>query len=261
MGGNYKMLSGGLPHIDEYLNLVESDIFHQIEHFSNSFIERNNLNLSDYAKIWVADPLHQWSRQWEYPYVYEQVAKYNTGKGKHVLDAGSGITFFPYFLQSQLPYISVDCCDNNKDLEKMFFAINSNEEKTIRFYLESLQETKFKPNTFDCIYCVSVLEHTNNYQKIINELYRILCPGGLFVLTFDINITKDNLLVSATPYELLVMLGDKFKIDVTRDLKQLLNLPSDIITTKYFCNEKLPWKETNTKFYTVYTKTFIKEIK
>jgi hypothetical protein len=44
---------------------------------------------------WARDPLHQLSRQFEYPYAFERLLE-TSKTGKKVLDAGSGITFFPY---------------------------------------------------------------------------------------------------------------------------------------------------------------------
>lgn len=41
----------------------------------------------------------------------------------------------------------------------------------------------FKNNSVDAVICEFVLEHTKNPQKIVEEVYRVLKPGGLFYLT------------------------------------------------------------------------------
>ena len=40
----------------------------------------------------------------------------------------------------------------------------------------------YKNETFDLITCFLSLHHTKNMKKILNEIYRILKPNGLFVI-------------------------------------------------------------------------------
>ena len=40
----------------------------------------------------------------------------------------------------------------------------------------------------DCVYCISVLEHIPEFESVISEIRRVLRPGGLLVLTFDIDL-------------------------------------------------------------------------
>jgi SAM-dependent methyltransferase len=47
----------------------------------------------------------------------------------------------------------------------------------------------FKDNTFDLAYSVSILEHIPDFPRALQEVSRVLKPGGIFVLTFDISIT------------------------------------------------------------------------
>ncbi len=42
----------------------------------------------------------------------------------------------------------------------------------------------FKDSTFDRIFCSEVIEHTMNPQRVIGEIYRILKPDGISVLSF-----------------------------------------------------------------------------
>ena len=42
-------------------------------------------------------------------------------------------------------------------------------------------------NTFDIIICTEVLEHTNNPFNVVNELERILKPGGLVCISTPFN--------------------------------------------------------------------------
>jgi len=49
---------------------------------------------------WPRDPLHTWSRVWEYPYVHHHVeescSRSSASGPPRVVDLGSGVTFFPF---------------------------------------------------------------------------------------------------------------------------------------------------------------------
>ena len=50
----------------------------------------------------------------------------------------------------------------------------------------------FKDNEFDEIYAYNVLEHVDNFIKIIEEIYRILKPNGLFIVSGPYYMHKDT---------------------------------------------------------------------
>lgn len=48
--------------------------------------------------------------------------------------------------------------------------------------VDDICNSKIESNSFDAIYCDAILEHVQDYQSAINNMYRILKPGGeLFV--------------------------------------------------------------------------------
>ncbi len=63
------ILPSGIPRIPAYEPLVSGASFVEMERASNEFLVADRDNLADYGRRWVADPLHQWSHQWEYPFV------------------------------------------------------------------------------------------------------------------------------------------------------------------------------------------------
>lgn len=73
-----KLLSG-FPLKEDYLKLLRSNLYKRMESYSNKFIKDNKDILHSYSRRWVTDPFHQWSRQWEYPYVYERIENSQIG--------------------------------------------------------------------------------------------------------------------------------------------------------------------------------------
>lgn len=49
---------------------------------------------------------------------------------------------------------------------------------------------QFDDDSFDCILCIHVLEHVVDDQKALNELYRVLRPGGWGIFHVPINGEK-----------------------------------------------------------------------
>ncbi|MFC2149181.1 class I SAM-dependent methyltransferase [Candidatus Auribacterota bacterium] len=219
-----------------------------MERFSDSFLSVNSEYLSDYAKKWVIDPLHQWSRQWEYPYVFDGISKSisNTGNRRlEILDAGSGITFFPYFIKSQFGTAGVTCCDFDSALDKTFSDTNKNTGCNIGFVHSDLRKTPFNDSFFDIIYCISVLEHTEGYKAIIDEFSRIIKPGGKLIITFDISIDGSDNLSPEESEEFMRVLSGGFTFDKRADIssRDQLSRP-DILTTAHFAKtgrKLIPW--------------------
>ena len=59
---NVNTLPQGIPKIDDYKKLLKTDLFLEMESFSNTFLKTHAKALKNYRV--VTDPFHQWSRQW-----------------------------------------------------------------------------------------------------------------------------------------------------------------------------------------------------
>jgi SAM-dependent methyltransferase len=239
-------LNTSIPTIDKYERVLASELFSIMEGFSDSFISKNALPLSDYSRKVVRDPLHQWSRQWEYPYVYNQIYAYLSMAGTNstrVLDAGSGITFFPYFIKEQYKHIDVYCCDYDLSLHHIFQLINSYYKDAVIFHDADLRSTKFDNDYFDIVYCISVLEHTDQYELIIDELNRIMKPNGRLIVTFDISLDGRGDISLEASKRLINALSAAFEIDgsIDSDIDAMVAKP-DILTTTRVTKDLLPWR-------------------
>ncbi len=240
-----KILTDGIPLVHHYKEILDSKIFKEMEEFSDGFLLENKIALRDYISKWVGDPLHQWSRQWEYPFVFNKVQnKVLSNPAAKILDAGSGVTFFPYFLNTKFDNSTIYCCDYDSMLLNIYDDINANQKKDINFSTNDLKDLNYENEQFHMLYCISVLEHTDAYEKIIEEFYRVLLPGGVLVVTFDISLdgTRDIDLDKANT--LLSALSKRFDNDLSFDLPSLLS-STDVFTTataKEINPNLLPWK-------------------
>lgn len=101
--------------------------------------------------------------------------------GDKVLDAGCGDGFYLHLL-SQLGNFSLTGIDFDKN------ALNSAKKnlskvKGVKLLHGSVMELPFKANSFNKVICTEVAEHLPDDLKGLKEIYRVLKPGGVLVLT------------------------------------------------------------------------------
>jgi ubiquinone/menaquinone biosynthesis C-methylase UbiE len=173
----------------------------------------------------------------------------HTGEEVIILDAGSGCTFFPYYVTHNFQNCHVYCIDNDESLSSNFEKID-NSRGRVEFSVDDLSSLKFKNDSFDIIYCISVLEHTKETHKMISEFKRVLKNNGLLVLTFDISLDNRSRIPIVEATELVEFLGKELQVvnkSTSEELMRDVN-SKDILTTTYtwkFGDKKLlPWRLT-----------------
>lgn len=170
--------------VPKYSDVEKGLLYAVMKGYSDRFLALNESTLKKYYwPKWSKDPLSEWSRRYEYPYVISK------SLGTHVLDAGAGVTFFPWYLAENSHAVTA------YDLDKYFFyaykEINERMFPRVEFKLGDIDSLPYCAGVFSSVVCISVLEHTGNHDRIIDEFYRVLRPGGRLVATFDIDLRGD----------------------------------------------------------------------
>lgn len=140
---------------------------------------------------WLLEPLRNWSRSWEYPFIYHHLRalkKQLPQEHPAVIDIGSGIVPFP-FCAARLGY-NVTAVDNDPmiqtGMEKAISRFPAG-SGTVTFKLSQGSDVPASDASADCVYCISVIEHIPNFDALIDDTARVLKPGGLLLLTVDID--------------------------------------------------------------------------
>ncbi|MFZ5561603.1 MAG: class I SAM-dependent methyltransferase [Pseudomonadota bacterium] len=185
-----KTIKAGIPAPGDYQAILQHPVFKKLEAYSNTYQSVHADLLRPYARKWVIDPLHQWSRQWEYPFMAEAIAQLQeeTDRPLSILDAGAGMTFFPHYLLEQYPDLQLECCDIDASLENLYARVAARHPRHPHFQVADLTQLPYAENTFDAVYCVSVLEHIPGREKVMGEFFRVLKPGGKLILSFDLSL-------------------------------------------------------------------------
>jgi SAM-dependent methyltransferase len=245
-------LEAGVTRTEPYEALLASPAFSEMESFSAQFLRANRAALARYARRWVKDPLHQWSRLWEYPFVFEKLGAHSrpgAGGELRLLDAGSGLTFFPSYLVAKLPGAVVSCCDYDAKSAADFARFTTAARERVSFEVASLQKLPYADASMEGIYSISVLEHTADYDRILEEFERILVPGGTLVITFDISLDGRSEIDPAGARRLLASLDRRFRAleaPTPERFDAALSAP-DLLTTGFTRRTRpalLPWQRT-----------------
>jgi SAM-dependent methyltransferase len=139
---------------------------------------------------WPAEPLYEWSRRVEYPFVVQALAAAG-GRPLRLLDAGSGVTFFDVFLSHE-PGLRVECVDRDPTYpDRMARTCRLLATSPPAFHVGDLTgRLPFEDRSFDVALCVSVLEHLpeGTLLPALRELWRLVAPGGALIFTMDVTL-------------------------------------------------------------------------
>ena len=99
---------------------------------------------------------------------------YRDVKGKMILDCGSGNGFSMEFLTADNKVFGID---------NVFEMLPMSVKKGLKAVAGNLDHNlPFCSNTFDSVSIISVLQYIINPENLIQEIYRVLKPGGDLVL-------------------------------------------------------------------------------
>lgn len=94
----------------------------------------------------------------------------------------------------------------------------------IRYQVADLTETSYPDKYFAAITCLSVIEHGIPLNKLIQEVQRILRPGGLFIFTTDYDATGQEHIIPAD----FRMFGQTWIVFGQNELHQLIQQFKDV---------------------------------
>ena len=131
-------------------------------------------------------PSMHWSRQREYPW-----ALYLGDVCNHhrVLDVGAGTSVFQLALAKRSrTVVTVDTdTDNVKAMAELSDLCLVPYSQPVR---GDVRRLPFADGSFDRVFCLSVLEHMRDgHRTALNELSRVVKPGGKLILTFDVTVS------------------------------------------------------------------------
>jgi ubiquinone/menaquinone biosynthesis C-methylase UbiE len=241
-----------VPTTDSYKEALVSPVYAKQLAYDREWRSNYAACLKRVSRKWVENPLDQWSRKWEYPYVETQLESMLDSGGQHsgatVLDVGSGLSFFPFSIASRHRDWDLYCLDNDPlYLAPASRLLSASGLQNIHFVQSDVVSLPFPTGSLDAIYSVSVMEHLPDWQHALDELCRVLRPGGSMVLTFDVSLDGNRPLTVKLSLALLRSLASSATVDEEKlqiASRLLTEPPACLLTTRSACINRadLPWK-------------------
>ena len=120
--------------------------------------------------------------------------------GKRVVEIGCGIGIdLVKFAQGHAEVIGIDLAEKSIELARQNFSFTGVESEFLRMNGEALE---FDDDTFDVVYAHGVIQYTANAQTMIDEIHRILKPGGEAIMMVYNRISWLNFLSKIMKVEL-----------------------------------------------------------
>ncbi|HSS22725.1 MAG TPA: class I SAM-dependent methyltransferase [Pyrinomonadaceae bacterium] len=115
---------------------------------------------------------HRYTKEWHIP----EAANFAGTRGLQVLEIGCGLgTDGAQFAEAGADYTGVDLTDAAVDLARKRFELFGLQGT---FQTADAENLQFADNSFDLVYSHGVLHHTPDTRKAIEEVHRVLRPGG-----------------------------------------------------------------------------------
>jgi ubiquinone/menaquinone biosynthesis C-methylase UbiE len=139
--------------------------------------------LLKWHRIWFARILRIYpQKRYEViDHLMKRIIPFEIGKGKKLLEIGYGIgTDLLLFCEAEAEVDGIDITEEHYRLAKRNFVLHGRE---CNLKLCDSGNIEFPTDYFDIVYSHGVLHHTPDTVRCISEAYRVLKPGGTFILS------------------------------------------------------------------------------
>jgi len=127
------------------------------------------------------------SKNWEYLYVLNAINGSNSSQ--KIIDAGAGRGALQIYLAGigrDVHSIDLSFSEHSHDGHECRHKFLKAFGEKINFRFGSIFNLPYPDGYFDVVVSVSVIEHLKHKEFALYELLRVLKPGGMLILTFDI---------------------------------------------------------------------------
>ena len=125
-----------------------------------------------------------WSKVWEYPWIWFNSLCDVDLQDKKILDIGSGKSPMPWLFA--LLGAEVMMVERGPEDVSLWSRIQQRHQLKIGWKIVSDEELPFADNTFDVVTSFSVIEHQPDKAAAVAQAARVLKPGGVFGVSFDV---------------------------------------------------------------------------
>lgn len=140
--------------------------------------------LNAFARQYRLREMINWSKVWEYPWLWFNGLESVQWNKTVVCDFGSELSSMPWFFASL--GANVTLVETTDQFVEHWNSIRNTTGWNVDWKIVHDESLPFLDASFDVVTSFSVIEHQRNKSLAVNEIARILKPNGLFAVSFDI---------------------------------------------------------------------------
>jgi 2-polyprenyl-3-methyl-5-hydroxy-6-metoxy-1,4-benzoquinol methylase len=140
--------------------------------------------INSFAATYNLRVFTNWSKIWEYPWLWYAGLKEIDLSCSRILDIGSEISPFPWLLSMKGAKVSL--VEVTTEWAGQWRELKNRLGIEIDWHIVRSEELPFEDETFNVVTSFSVIEHQSNKRAAVDEIVRVLKPGGLLAISFDI---------------------------------------------------------------------------
>ena len=125
-----------------------------------------------------------WSKLWEYPWLWHHGLSAQNWSGRRLLDLGSEQSPFPWWLAARGAHVTL--VETRADWIPQWEKIRAALGVEVDWQIVTDSRLPFPDGHFDAVTSFSVIEHQPDKDVAVDEVARVLKPGGQFAISFDI---------------------------------------------------------------------------
>jgi len=136
------------------------------------------------AAQWGLRVFTNWSKVWEYPWIWFNALYKINWQGKHFVDMGSEISPMPWLIA--LLGAKVTLIETDSQWIPVWKELKARLQVDLHWHIVTDENLPVSDASVDVVTSFSVIEHQPDKRKVIDEIDRVLKPGGILAISFDI---------------------------------------------------------------------------
>ncbi|GIW74665.1 MAG: hypothetical protein KatS3mg103_1187 [Phycisphaerales bacterium] len=140
--------------------------------------------LNEFADAFGLRRFDTWSKIWEYPWLWLHAMESLPMAGLRVVDMGSELSPMPWWLATMGARVRL--IETATGMESTWAAVRDRLNVHVEWALTDDETIPVPDGWAHLVTSLSVIEHQNDKARAMDEIARVLVPGGVLAMSFDV---------------------------------------------------------------------------
>lgn len=140
--------------------------------------------LNAFAKLHGLREFDSWSKIWEYPWLWLHAIESLPLAGLRIIDMGSELSPMPWWLATLGARVTL--VETTRGMEKQWAKLREKLNVRVDWAFTDDETIPCPDGHAHLLTSLSVIEHQPDKRKAMDEIARVLVPGGVLAMSFDI---------------------------------------------------------------------------